>query len=118
MLPKSIIKNQQTLRYLTSARKSARDTYINSAKKEVIDAIIELALSILSGRIQLTQPQKDALNKYANHIRLLVGSGTRRASLTLKKKILQEGGFLSLLLKPALGLIGGLLGPILGGGRR
>ena len=104
------------LKSLSTARKTIRNAHIQTARKELIDALVECAEKILRGIINLTPSQFNSLKRYTNEIRALVKPG----STEVKKRVLQTGGLLPLLIKPALGLLGGLLGPILGGfgGRR
>ena len=49
----------------------------------------------------------DSIKKYKSALRKLV---ERKTSVKKKKDILQTGGFLSALLTPLLGVLGGLLG--------
>jgi len=116
LLSPKVIKNERVLKALSTARAAARRTYIQTAKKEVILTLIECAKKILIGQIPLTAKQHSDLKRYADHIKLLVSGN--RSRLEEKRAILQQGGFLPLLIRPILSVLGGVLGPILGGGRR
>lgn len=111
MMSEKFIRNGPLLKSLSNARKSIRNAHIASAKKEVIDVLVECAQKILQGVIDLTPAQYKRLSVYVREIRAIAAPG----GLSQKKRLLQHGGILPLLIKPALGLLGGLLGPILGG---
>jgi hypothetical protein len=82
---------------------------MKEASPDLVNALCECSLNVLKGRVPLTTSQKKQLTRHKRDLRELARKGT---SLKKKKQILQKGGFLGLLLKPALGLLGGLLGKL------
>ena len=58
------------------------------------------------GNIRMSQAQLNSLSRYQENIRKLV---KRKTSLIEKVAIIQMGGFIGLLLKPLLGVLGGIL---------
>ena len=72
---------------------------IDNASDKHIKFFCECADNIDAGNIPLTSKQYKELKKYRVHIKKLTKKGT---SKTIKKKILQEGGFLPALAVPIL----------------
>ena len=69
----------------------------------VINAISEIALNCLNGKIPLTKRQFHLLSKSQNILRKLT---SKRLNNNIKRKILiQSGGFLPYLIHPAISLI-------------
>lgn len=91
--------------------KKKRQKLIDLADKEQIDAISEVIQNALQGTIVLSEVQKQRLRRYKNCMRRLASS---RESVGKRKRELQtySGGFIPLLLKAAIPVIGGLLGGI------
>jgi len=88
-----------------------RKKLISDSKDCVIDAISEIALNCLNENIPLKSCDFDKLVKYKNILRKLSSPSTIK---TRKRIINQNGGFLSILIRPAISLIAGLLGSYIG----
>ena len=95
------------LKLLYGAKPSIVKAVLKGAPPDLIRALCECSLNILKGHVQLTPAQKKQLSRYKQSLRLLA---TKSTSAKRRKQILQKGGFLGALLKPVLGVLGGLLG--------
>ena len=81
------------LQFLADAKPSQRAPILSNASKELILAICEIAMNIVSGRLPITQPQ---LVKLKTNIKKIA---SRKTPLYVKKKIIsQRGGFLPALI--------------------
>ena len=80
---------------------------VGTSSPEVIRTLCECALNVLKGNVPLTAHQKTKLRKHKKRLRTLVN---KKVSLKKKRSVLQTGGFLGVLLKPVLSVLGGLLG--------
>jgi hypothetical protein len=84
---------------------------ILDAEKCVIDAISEIAKNCLAGNINLKRCDFQKLSKYQNILRQI----SKKSTVKRRKQILQQkGGFLSLLIPPALSLIASVVGDLIG----
>ena len=105
-------RNATALRALATASVHARKTMISNADKELIQTLVHIAQDIINGKIKLTRSQLKRLRSCEHSLHTFVTS----RSLPTRKRALQTGGFLGLILRPLLGLLtGSLFG---GGGRR
>ena len=72
-----------------------------------VKAICECALNLLKGNIPVSPHQKRSLAKYKTSLRKI---GTKKGNLYTKKKlIIQQGGFLNILIPSALSLLTSLI---------
>ena len=92
------------LRLLHKSKPAYRRTLLQSAPNELIGLLSRGVLNILKGRIAISRNSKQKLGRYKKQLRTLAD---KKTSVKKKKKVLQSGGFLPLLLP--------LLGPLLGG---
>ena len=106
-MSKRLIKHATVLKLLQKSSPSVVRNIIRKADRKLLNTLCECSLNILKGNIALSKPQLIRLKKYKSALRNLV---ERKTSLKKKKAILQTGGFLSALLTPLLGVLGGLLG--------
>jgi hypothetical protein len=88
-----------------------RQKLLASFESCVIDAISELALNCLRGNIPLKSCDFKKLKKYQNVLRIV--SKPNKVS-TRRNILIQKGGFLNLLIAPALSLIATLVGEYIG----
>ena len=95
------------LKMLCGAKPAVVKAVLRGASPDLINALCECSLNILKGNVRLTTAQKKRLSRYKHGLRALSKKGT---SLKRRKKILHKGGFLGALIKPVLGVLGGLLG--------
>ena len=106
-MSKCVKKQAPLLIYLAKAKPAVVKAIINTGDKELINALCECALNVLSGNVPLTKTQKTRLCRHKTGLREISRKNT---SLKKKKETLQRGGFLGALLSPILGILGGLLG--------
>ena len=92
---------------LASLGEAARSTILSAAKKEIIVALVKCAKAITNRRVPLTPSQSRAVRQRARSSLHMVCPGL---STDQQRRVLQQGGFIELLLKPLLGLLGGLVG--------
>ena len=92
---KKISQNYDYLKILAKCDKKMRNSILKGANKDLIHSLCECIYNILRGNVELTDSDKNQLNKYKNSLRKLLTNN----SIKEKKKILiQKGGFLQILL--------------------
>ena len=106
-----INRNREALLILQGASASLRQLMLEKAKKDLVLAVVEIADNIIKGNVELTSAQLSALRRKKNHVGVLVNPATTTAQ---KKKALQVGGFLPLLLSPIASLLGSALPNLFG----
>ena len=70
--------------------------------------LCQCARNVLKGNVPFSNPQKNKLHRFRQKLRDLASKKTR---VTIKKKLLQSGGFLSALLTPEVSFLGAILNP-------
>ena len=100
-------RNARVMLALERAGEAVQTTVLHSASKDLVMALVECAKNVISGTVRLTNSQIAALRRQKNIITELVKV---RTPLHRKKAILQSGGFLPLIIRPLISLLGGLLG--------
>lgn len=96
-------KHTDILRALYYLNPEQRRALLKKADTQLVRYICECALNVLQGNIPLTKGHKSRLRKHAGVLRKLVKpTGT---FATKKKIIVQQGGFLPVLLAPLIGTI-------------
>jgi|GEM_PF-7030264 len=107
-----VIRNKGFLNRVHKCKNKERKTLIKNASRDNIDALSEIALNTLLGNVPLKTEEKQKLKRHRDKIRKLA----HRKTSTKKKKILlvQQGGFLPLLLTPILSALGGLAAKAIG----
>jgi len=84
----------------------ARRDYVRKCDREFLDCVSECAKNVIKGNVPLTSRQMTNLRRRRYDLRSL---SNRKTSLKTKRKIIQKGGFLSVLLPPVLSLLSTLL---------
>lgn len=115
MSTRQIIKYGPLLKALNKTDAVTRKAILQSAKKDLILALVQCARAIINRSVPLTRAQSDAVKRSANDIKKLVN---RKTSVEERKVVLQKGGLLSAIVGPVLRLLPAILGGVLGGGRR
>lgn len=106
----SRIKRQAPLlKLLSKAKPATVRAVIKEADKDLVDALCECALNVLSGTVSLSKPARKKLLRHKSTLRCLSG---KSLSTHRKKVLLQKGGFLGALLGPVLGILGNVLGSV------
>ena len=104
-------RNFASLKVLQKAKIKQRKALLTNANTDLVLCIAEIVHNLLKGNVKVGSKQRSQLKRYKKVLRRLANKGT---STKLKKKLLiQQGGFLSALLGPAIGIIGSLLGNVL-----
>lgn len=80
---------------LSKAKRPVVAKIIQPAKRDLIDALSEISLNVLYGKVPLTKTQFNQLRKFKRNLRLMSRKG---ASIRRRKVVLQQGGFISTLL--------------------
>ena len=99
-------RNLPLLKVLCGAKPALTKAVLKGASPDLINALSECSLNILKGNVRLSPAQKKQLSRYKQSLRTLARKGV---SVKRRKQILQKGGFIGALLKPGLGVLGGLL---------
>lgn len=109
---KRLRKHRDYLKQLNTASPGFRKHLLASSNNELIKCICEIVDNSLKGNLSLPPKKVSKLKRYKNLLRKITD---KKLPLKLKKSLLvQEGGFLPLLLGPALALVGGLAGRAIG----
>ena len=104
-------RNAAAIIALNNASDAIKHAILAEASRELVLSLVECARNIISGKVQLSPDQFTALGGYSKAIRSLIAPSHPIAA---KKRILQKGGFLGLLLKPLLGALGSMIGGVTG----
>ena len=99
-------KNLESLKLLSDCKKKIRNNIIKKGKRDLILSINECVVNTLNGNVKLTTDEKEKLKKFKYTLRNLL----KKKSISKKKQILiQQGGFLQVLLPSAITLIGTII---------
>lgn len=103
-------KHVAILRALQHLNKEQREAVLRKADPSIIRCICECALNVLCGNVPLKIDQRKKLRRYAPVLRRLA---SKKGCWKSKKRfVVQNGGFLPLLLAPILGTV---LSSLIGG---
>ena len=84
-----------------------KKAFLRHADPKLVTSLCECAANVVKGNVPLSRAQKSKLSRYKKHLRDLTN---KRLSHKKRKDILvQKGGFLSLILKPIIQSLGGML---------
>ena len=97
-----------TLKLLAKCSKPRKQRWLDdNLNDSLILCLCECSLNILRGNVPLKPKQKKLLEKHKKCLRQLIN---KKISMKNKKKILQDGGFISALISPIISVLNGLLG--------
>ncbi len=99
----------KTLRRLGCRSGAERKKFFKTCKRDAVDCCCEIARNILNKNVALSPSQLKAWRRHGNTLRDLA---RLRTPLAKKRKILQKGGFLPLLLAPLLGIASSIIGGV------
>lgn len=100
-------KQVRDLQLIKTCPKPLRKQLLKKLPLRSIKTICECTLNALEGNIPLTSSQKKSLRKYKSPLRKIA---TKKGSLFSKKKlIIQNGGFLNILVPAALSVLTNLI---------
>lgn len=95
-------KHEDVLKVLAKAKPDLVRSIIKPAKKSLIDFFSECAFNILRGSVPITSVQRKKLKRYVRGLRKLA---RKKTSVKERKKILQTGGIVPLILKHILPMV-------------
>src|SRR6218665_708354 len=101
-LKKMLVK----LKLFKKASVKVRKKILKNCNKTLLCFIRECAKNVLKGKVPLSNPQKSRLSRFKKKLRHLA---SKKTLVKVKKKIVQSGGFLGVLLTPVLSFLGLLL---------
>ena len=99
----------KTLRRLGRRSGAERKWFFSTCKRDAVDCCCEIARNILNMNVPVTPRQLKGLRRHGKTLRDLARLNT---PLAKKRKILQTGGFLPLLLAPLLGIASSIIGGV------
>lgn len=108
MAPERLNRNIVYLQTLSKAKGPLRTAIINSAPNDLIICICDCAHNFLNGNIPFTEKEVQHLSRYKDIVRYL-GKNKKKQIKEKRQLIVQNGGFLPLLLTPILSIVGSLL---------
>ena len=107
----NLVKRQfSLLKVLKQANPKLRRAIISNSSSELILALCEVIANVLSGTVTLSPADKRTLKRHKAVLRKIANK-----YIGLKHKralIVQRGGFLPVLLGPALGLLATIIGSV------
>jgi hypothetical protein len=99
-------RHLSTIRRLRRMNASERRNFIRRCEPDFIDCLSECCKSVIKGNVTLNSNQLKRLRRYRQSLRQV---SKKKTSRTTRRKLLQSGGFLPLLLGPLLGLASSLV---------
>jgi hypothetical protein len=84
-----------------------RKAFLKGCSKEFVQSICECVKNLLKGHVPLKSSHLKCLARHKQSLRKLA---LKKTSLTSRKKILQKGGFLQLLIPSLISGLGSLIG--------
>ena len=106
-------RNWELLKLLKKTKgKERRNALIYVGKQDLIRAICEIIHNVLLGTVKLKPTEIKRLKRYKSVLRQLAD---RKVAVKTKEDLVkQRGGFLPLILGPALGVVASLIGEVIG----
>ena len=92
-----VLRNEIFLKFLNLSKNNTRKSVICCSNKDQILSICDCVFNILNGNLGINKIHEYKLYKKRKHLRHLL----KKSSIKTKKKILQTGGFLNILI-PAI----------------
>lgn len=107
-MSKRLARSLPALKQLLKSTSARRKVILSGATDELVHAICEICLNVLSGVIPLSTSQFNRLSKKRKQI---IAAADRRVHITKKRRLInQKGGFLAPLLAVAVPFLANLLG--------
>ena len=97
------------LHLLQKTSSSLKRGIIEKSSTELIHCLCDCSYNILKGNVKIASSNKRKLSKHKTKLQKL---SNKKVSLKKKRKILQTGGFLSVLLNALAPVLGGVLGTL------
>jgi hypothetical protein len=86
-------------------RKHKRDRIIKKASKNQLNAVRNICVNLCRNKFQLDERQRRKLSTFRKDIRDLASPHKLKSTNSLRKRLVQCGGFLPILLPAILGLL-------------
>ena len=106
-MDRRVVRNVPNMRMLRKLSAKQRKEYINHCPSDFINCLCECSKNLIKGNVPLSTSQLKSLRRHKKVLRKL---STKNASDKTRRKLLQTGGFLPLLVAPLLGLASSLIG--------
>ena len=103
---KRVIKYKKLLEILPKCNKKVINSIIKNSNKDFIYTLCECVLNVLNGNIKISKNIQDKLKHKKNFLRKLI----KKSSIDNKKKIIQKGGFLEILIPSIISGIASIIG--------
>jgi hypothetical protein len=103
------------LKRISRMKEKDRKKFIATCGKDVIHYICECSKNLLKGNLPLKQRQLNLLSRHKHWLRKLA---LKKTTLSKRKKILQKGGFVHLLIPTLVSSLSGLVGNLVSNGGR
>ncbi len=103
---KRIIKYKKLIELLPKCNKRVFNKIIKNSKKEFIYTLCECVLNVLNGNIKISKNSLEKLKPKKNILRKLI----KKSSIDNKKRIIQKGGFLEILIPSIISGIASIIG--------
>jgi len=101
-------QNFSTLKFLSKTNKQLRSAIICACDHQLLACICECIKNVMDGNVPLPLDTLKRLKPYRHTMEAVVHK--RRAASEKKRQIVQNGGFLPILLPALIGVIGSLVG--------
>ena len=103
-------KNGPTLRLLQKAPAPLQKHILDKASPALIRCLCDCAHNVLQGNVEITHHHKRKLKPHKTKLRKLAD---RKVALKTKRRIIQKGGFLPILLSALAPVISGVVGSLI-----
>jgi len=104
-------RNLALLRALEQAPARQRRALLSTSKSDLVLAIAEIISNVLQGNVKLNKRQRLRLQRYRKLLRQIASKKVKAADK--RSLLVQRGGFLSVLLGPALAVVASLVGKLI-----
>ncbi|KAJ8031118.1 hypothetical protein HOLleu_27739 [Holothuria leucospilota] len=98
--PRRLKKHAHELRFLSKCSPRERKAFLQHADQSLITSICECVSNVVKGNVPVSKAQRSKLSRYKKHLRAL--SDKRLGHPKRREILVQQGGFLSVLLKPVI----------------
>lgn len=99
--------NLQLLKQLKRVDSKKRNKILKTCSDDTISCLCECVYNLLQGNVPVTPRQLKTLSKHKRSLRTLA---SKKTTLKTRRRILQKGGFLPLIIGPLLGLLSTIVG--------
>ena len=103
-------KNGPTLHLLQKAPAPLQKRILDKASPELIRCLCDCAHNVLQGNVEISHHHKRKLKSHKTKLRKLAD---RKVALKTKRRIIQKGGFLPILLSALAPVISGVVGSLI-----